>query len=302
MTLPYSRALVTGATGFIGRQLVRALRESAIDVHTLSIKEEGQEGVTAHQGDLTDPMSVSRVVKTVRPDVIFHLAAYGTFGHEQDVPRMIAVNIAGTYHLLSAATMHGCKRFIFTASAKEYATSRIPITEEAPLAPWDDYAVTKVAATFFCKLAAEKQGFLVSVLRLSPVYGPGDSSSRYVLTAIRAALEGVPFTISVGSLVRNFTYIDDVVEAMLLASARAGSQYEEFNVGASKAYSFEDILIVIERTTGKRISRMVAPYSGKEDDSWVLDSSKANRLLKWEARVSLDEGIRRTFEWYRQTL
>lgn len=286
MKLPYARALVTGATGFVGRHLTQALRDSAIEVHTLL-------------SDITDRAAVQSEVEEVKPEAIFHLAAYGTFGQEKDVTRMIDVNIAGTYHLLSAAKQAGSKTFIFAASAKEYATSRVPITERTPLAPWDDYAVTKAAAAFFCRLFTEKYNLQVSVLRLSPVYGPGDSAARFVLTAIRAALAGIPFTISVGSLVRNFTYIDDVGEAFLLASARSGKQYEEFNVAASEAHSFEDILVAIERACGRKISRQATPYPGSDDDSWVLDNSKAKSLLRFEPSVSLDEGIRRTVEWYR---
>ncbi|MEK7556424.1 MAG: NAD-dependent epimerase/dehydratase family protein [Patescibacteria group bacterium] len=291
MKVLYTRALGTGATGFVGAHLVRQLQVQGVEVATFSLPE----------GDITDVEAVERAVEEAKPEVIFHLAAYGTFGHEKDVPRMVAVNITGTYHLLSAAVKHGCTRFIFAASAKEYATSRVPITEDTPLSPWDDYAVTKAAATFFCRLFSEKHDISVSVLRLSPVFGPGDSPSRFVLTAVRAALEGTPFTISVGPLVRNFTYIDDVVEVYLLASVRSGEKYEEFNVAADEAHSFEDILQAIEQVTGKKISRQVTPYPGKGDDSWVLDNSKAKRLLAWEPGVTLEEGIRRTVEWYHQT-
>ncbi len=287
MKLPYTRALVTGATGFVGRHLTRRLREDKLEVHTLA-------------SDITDQAAVQSEVAEVKPQVIFHLAAYGTFGQEKDVPRMIDVNVAGTYHLLSAAVQAGCQAFVFAASAKEYAPSRVPIMEQNPLAPWDDYAVTKAAAAFFCRLATQKSELVVSVLRLSPVYGPGDAPARFVLTAVRAALEGTLFTISVGPLVRNFTYIDDVVEAFLAASVRSGEKYEEFNIAAAEAHSFEEVLAAIEGATGKNISRVVAPYLGKGDDSWVLDSSKAERLLGWKPRVSLEEGMRRTVEWYQQ--
>lgn len=290
MTLPYQRALVTGATGVVGRRLSQALREQGAEVTLFSLP----------GGDITDQEAVTKVMSMTKPEVIFHLAAYGTYGHEQDVQRMIEVNIGGTHNLLSAAAQLGCKAFVFAASAKEYATSRVPITEETPLRSWDEYAVTKAAAASFCRLFAERSGLAVTVLRLSPVYGPGDSPTRFILTAIRAALEEAPFTLSVGSLVRNFTYVDDVVEAFLLAPSRAGGGYEEFNINAPDAHSFEDVLTAVEQATRRKISRVIVPYAGGSDDSWVVDSSKAERLLGWRARVSLDEGIRRTVEWYRQ--
>lgn len=290
MKVPFKRALVTGATGFVGAQLVQTLRKRGLSVTSFALPEE----------DITNSESVKHVVQRVEPEVIFHLAAYGTFGQEKDVERMIAVNIGGTRNLLAAAVEVGCQAFVQAGSAKEYAPTRVPITEEQRLAPWDDYAVTKAAAAYFCRLAAARAPFKATTLRLSPVYGPGDSPTRFVLTAIAAALSGKPFTITVGSLVRNFTYIDDVVEAFLAASVRSEEKYEEFNVASAEAHSFEEGLAAVEKATGKKILRVVAPYSGSGDDSWVLDSSKAERLLKWQPRVSLEEGMRRTVEWYRK--
>lgn len=274
----------------VGMRLSQVLREQGVVVASLSLPD----------ADITDREMVTEAVSTTTPEVIFHLAAYGTYGHEKDVQRMIEVNITGTHSLLSAAVRCGCKTFVFAASAKEYAPSRAPITEETPLRPWDDYAVTKAAAASFCRLFAERNDLAVTVLRLSPIYGPGDSPARFVLTAIRAALEGKPFTLSVGSLVRNFTYVDDVVEAFVLAGGRAEGGYEEFNVNAPEAHSFEDVLAAVERATSRQIARVVAPAPSAHDDSWVVDSSKAQRRLGWKARVSLDEGIRRTVKWYRR--
>lgn len=302
MSYPFSRALVTGSTGFIGSHLVSALVKEGIEVHGIGLPSSENQShadhVTMHYGDITDPNFLMPLLQEMKPEVVFHLAAYGTFGHEKDVQRMIQVNIQGTHSLLDASIASGCKAFIMAGSAKEYATGRTPISENQALLPWDEYAATKAAAGFFCHLAAEKHAIPVTVLRLAAAYGPGDSLNRFIPVAIKAALSGEPFTISAGSLVRNFTYIDDVVDIFLQASLRTTPGYEVCNVAYSKSYSFSDVLQAVETVTGKTIEKITPPAASSKDDSWVLDATKAKQLLNWEARVSLEEGVRKTVEWY----
>lgn len=304
MKLPYTRALVTGATGFVGGNLCRALADGGITTHALGLASKTQTPaldhpqITFHQGDITDPAFVTQIMGRAQPEIIFHLAAYGTFGHEQDVQRMIDVNIGGTRTVIATGQQAGCRAVVLAGSIKEYAPSRTPITEAQPLQPWDAYAATKAAASFFARLAATQLQLPVTLLRLSPVYGPGDTPSRFIPSAIRAALDGTPFTISVGPLVRNFTYIDDVVAAFLNAALRPSGGYEECNVAAARAASFDDILDAVEAATGKKIARVVAAAEKIPDDSWVVDNTAARRLLDWQPRVDLTEGIKRCAQWY----
>lgn len=304
MKLPYSRVLVTGATGFIGANLCRMLAESDIETHAIDLENKlpaargSHAHIAFHYGDITNASFVTTTINRTRPEAIFHLAAYGTFGHEQDVQHMIDVNIGGTRNILAAGHHAGCKTVVLAGSIKEYAPSRSPITEAQRLRPWDAYAATKAAASFFARLDAAEHALPVTVLRLSPVYGPRDTLSRFVPTAIRAALEGTPFTISVGSLVRNFTYIDDVVAAFLNAALRQSGRYEECNVAAAQASSFDDILDAVEVATGKKISRVVATTGKSTDGSWIVDNTVACRLLGWQPRVTLAEGITRCTRWY----
>lgn len=298
MTLP-GRALVTGATGFIGKNLTRALVTHGVEVHMLTrktalppeLRDLGKK-IMSHHGDLSDASVVTRVVQEARPDVVFHLAAYGTLTHEKDPAQMVDVNVKGTVHLLSALVGSSCQSIVCTGSTKEYPTRRTPpLTEETPLHPWDAYGASKAAATLFCQLFAERQKLPVTVLRLSPVYGPDDDERRFVHSAIRAARDGTPLTVTVGPLVRNFTYIDDAVDAYLAAGAHP-ARGEIVNVGGPQASSFDDIVQEIERVTGKAIMR--APSAAPAaDDSWVLDLAKARRLIDWTPRVSLAEGLRR---------
>lgn len=306
MTQPITRALVTGASGLIGIQLCRALAHKGIHVCATAMTPDSLQSLASKQiavlyGDITDPSFINTLLSEAQPQVVFHLAAYGTYGYEKDVHRMITVNIEGTRLLLEASAHHGCQSFVFAGSVKEYAPSRKPITETQPLQPWDDYAVTKAAASFLCRLAAYKYQIPITTLRLSPVYGPGDTKSRFVMTAIAAALEKTPFTLSVGSLVRNFTYVDDSVAAFLAAMNRSGDLYEEFNIGSKEPASFQDILTTIETITGKPMQiQMVEPPS-PTDDSWVVNIHKAQQLLGWKPQVDLTEGMKRTISWYTKT-
>ncbi len=305
MNLPYSRVLITGCTGFIGARLATALIKKGIDVHGLGLP--GGKGGNLlnegrmHEGTITDKPFIASLMKEVKPEVVFHLAAYGTFGHEKDVQRMIEVNIGGTKNILDASIDAGVTAFVMAASAKEYATGRVPHVEEERLSPWDDYAATKAAAEYFCQLFAWRNHISTTALRLSPVYGPGDSVSRFIPVAIASALSGKPFTISSGALVRNFTYIDDVVDAFIQASLRTGSEYEACNIASPGTYSFEDVLSAVEDATGKAITRVQSERQSLTDDSWLLRADKARDLLGWEAKISLREGVDRTVKWYTET-
>ncbi len=305
MNLPYSRVLITGCTGFVGSRLASTLIEKGIDVHGLGLPDSHDdspvEKQNMHEGTIADKDFITSLMKQVKPQAVFHLAAYGTFGHERDVERMIEVNIAGTKNILDASVDTGVTSFIMAASAKEYATGRVPHVEEEMLSPWDDYAATKAAAEFFCQLFALRNRISTTALRLSPVYGPGDSLSRFVPVAIASALSGKPFTISSGSLVRNFTYIDDVVDAFIQASLRTGGQYEACNIASPEVHSFEDVLAAVESATGKPITRIQSIEQSSTDDSWLLQSDKAKNILGWEAKVSLREGVDRTVKWYTET-
>ena len=300
MALPYSRVLVTGAGAFIGSHVCQALAQAGVNVHALTL--DGRVGavvrkdqrVMVHTADITDAPGLRGVVEMVKPEVVFHLAAYGTLTRERDIQPMVDVNILGTQNLLTSCAEAGCRAFVYAGSAKEYAPSRTPIREDQRLAPWDEYAAAKAGAGVFCRLAAERTSMAVTVLRLSPVYGPGEDASRFVPTAIRAALGGIPFAISVGPLVRNFTYIDDIVDAFLRAGQRSEGRYQEFNIGTEEVTSFHDILMAVEKTTGRAIIKNETRMPSAKDDSWVLDCTKARRVLGWEAAVSLTEGIRRT--------
>lgn len=300
--LPYAKAVITGSTGFVGERLMLELASRGIEVHGLALGKNKNlakvRGIHMHIGDITDKKSMQRFMRKVRPEVVFHLAAYGTFVNEQDVQRMIDVNIKGASILLETSREVGCKAFISTSSAKVYATGRTPIKEHQEMFPWDNYAVTKTGAELFCKLYSEKHSFPVTTFRLCPVYGPGDDLSRFIPTAIGAVINSTPFTCSVGSLVRNFTYIDDAIEAFIQASRRMKGTYEVFNIGYKKAHSFNEILSAIQKVTGKKMDIIVPPSKQFVDHSWVLDMQKAEKVLKWRGKVSLMEGIARTVGWY----
>lgn len=304
MSLPSQRVFVTGATGFIGSRLTHALVEQGMSVHILARepsvparRADLADQVTIHKGDLRDRKGLARALDAAQPEIVFHLAAYGTFPCETDLSRMIEVNVQGTANLLASLVGRPCRSIVSTGSVKEYPTGRVPLAEDAPLRPWDAYGATKAAATLLCQLFAERRGLPMTVLRLSPVYGPGDDGERFVPTAILAAFRGDPLAVSVGPLVRNFVYVDDVVAAYL-AAALHPTQGEIVNIGGAVASSFDDVVAAVEHVTGQQVPRAstTPPQAPPPDDSWVVDLSKAKRLLDWEPRVSLGEGIRRTVD------
>lgn len=312
IVLPYRRALVTGATGFIGAHLARALVDRGVETAVLTRQttlpqhlRDLDGTVRVQRGNLLDTTTIERLIADFRPEAIFHLAAYGTHPHERDMPQMLQVNVHGTANLLAAVAKVPCAAFVHAGSLKEYRESAMPITEESELGPRDAYGVSKVCTTFLCRFFAEQYGVPTTILRLAPAYGPWDADHRFIPTAIRAALTGAPLPLAAGAARRGFTYADDVADAFLRASARRGSAGEIVNIGMDAQVSYEELLGHIERLTGTHIIR--APWTGGDEtparafpEGWVLDTTKARTLLGWKARTSLSEGLQRTVAWTRE--
>ena len=294
------RALVTGGAGFIGSNLVDALRERGDDVLVLDDLTTGRRenlaaDVALVEADVADPDAVAAAVTKHAADVVFHLAA------QIDVRRSVAdpafdarVNVEGTIAVLEAARAHGARVVLSSTGGAIYGDAHVvPTPEDAPRRPLAPYGQGKAAAEDYCALYARLHGLPVVALRYANVYGPrqdplgeGGVIAIYCECARRGRLATV---FGDGSQTRDFVYVGDVVEANLLA-ATAGV-HGAFNVGRG------------EETTVLELARLLelevehAPERAGEVRRSCLDPALAGRELGWHARVDLADGIRRTLAW-----
>ncbi len=303
-----ARALVTGGAGFIGSNLVRALLDRGDEVRVLDNFSTGNRAnldgldVEIAEGELR---SYERVHNAVRgSEVVYHLGALGSVPRSvQDPLTSSAVNVEGTLNVLLAARDEGVRRVVFSSSSSVYgATRELPVQESLPADPISPYGVAKLAAERYCvSFSRVYESFESVVLRYFNVFGPRQSPfSQYAAMVplfITAIAAGEPVTIfGDGEQSRDFTYVENVVDATMRAAHADGASGRIFNVAAGSPASVNAVADAIGRILGKPVERTFAPpRPGDIRDSWA-DVSAARDVLGYTPSVDLEQGLRRTIE------
>jgi UDP-glucose 4-epimerase len=298
---PGRRALVTGAAGFIGQRLVQQLVEAGARVWAGAAPDEPSERVAALPTqvkrlvfDLRDAVAVQAAVAEATPQVVFHLAAVGVTNAGVDPSLALAVNAGGTVHLLEALKERNVERIVLVGTCYEYGARE---TVEG-LDPFNTYAASKVAAWAFGRMYWRAYGLPIVTVRPFQVYGPGQPAGTLIPAAIDVALIGRDFPMTPGEQVRDFIYVDDVVAGMMAAAEAPGIEGESIDLGTGRSHAIRQAVARIWEIAEAR-GRMLPgalPYRPGEVMRIVADADRAARLTGWRARVSLEEGLRRTIE------
>jgi CDP-glucose 4,6-dehydratase len=309
--------LVTGADGLLGGWLTRALVERGARVCVVRRDEQARSAlritgleasVDVVHGDICADGLVERALAEYEVDTVFHLAAQTIVPTANRSPvSTFETNIRGTWTLLEACRRHGAERVVVAASDKAYGPhEELPYREEFALQPVYPYDVSKAATDMIARCYWHTWGLPVAVTRFANLYGGGDvNGSRLVPEAVTAALAGrAPVVRSDGSPERDFLYVEDAVAAYLAiadALGRGEGRGEAFNAGGGRPRRVLDVVRLICRLAGTDVEpdvRGVGTPAGEIDRQWV-DASKLHNLTGWEPLVELEDGLRRTIEWYR---
>lgn len=303
------RVLVTGAEGFIGSHLVKRLLQEGALVHALVRKdsslwriEDCSDRLTVVKTDITEPASLQSAVSPLKPQVVFHLAALVDVARSWElIAPLVRTNIMGTVHLLSAVKESPLEAFIYTGSSEEYGDASSPIAESQRESPISPYSFSKLAGTHFCQMVARTFDLPVTVLRLFPVYGPFQESSMFIPSAIRDLVLKKEFKMSPGEQKRDFTHVDDVVEAYLRVAHCPEARGELLNAGSGVAHTIKDVMEIMRRLIGgnARFEVGALPYRKGEGKEIVCDNRRIRELTGWSPNVSLEEGLRLTVAWYK---
>jgi UDP-glucose 4-epimerase len=299
------KILVTGAAGFIGSHLTDRLVESGHDVIALDDLSMGErarvrDGVPLHVLDIRSPAAAA-LIAAEKPQVVFHQAAQVDVRKSVEDPVFdIQVNVEGTLRLALAAHAAGARRFIFASSGGAIYgdTSRIPTPEDERTEPTSPYGCSKLAAERYLETLKRMSAMDIFNLRYGNVYGPrqsGRGEAGVVSIFMRRLLAGEECHIhGDGNQTRDFVYVDDVVEANLLAleSRTAGT----YNVGTGVETSINDLYALIAWCMStKKTATHLAAKAGEQMRS-VLDCSRAQRVLAWAPRIAVEEGLKRTLD------
>jgi CDP-glucose 4,6-dehydratase len=313
-------ALVTGGRGFVGAWICRQLLERGDRV--ASLDRAGREGqpstldllgvaddIAEVEGDLLDAELVRGTLSEHGVDVVFHLAAQTLVGPAAESPQAtFETNVRGTWIVLEACRELGVERVVVASSDKAYgAHEELPYREDFALRPTATYEASKAAADLLARSYWPSYGLPVAVTRFANIYGGGDVNfSRLIPEAVSAALDGrSPVLRSDGSPQRDFLYVEDAAAAYLaIADALDRDEVggEAFNAGGGRPHAVGEVVELIARLAGTDVAPRILGTGNPagEIDRQYVDPAKIREVVGFEPGVDLEEGLRRTIEWYRE--
>ncbi|MCB9851941.1 MAG: SDR family oxidoreductase [Phycisphaerales bacterium] len=304
--------LVTGGAGFIGSHLVRGLLGRGHAVRVLddfsSGKRENLHDTIANidliEGNAADPAVARRACADM--EVVLHEAAIPSVPRSIDDPESSHIaNTNGTFQLLLAARDAGVRRFVYAASSSAYGeTPQLPKVESMPTSPLSPYAVQKLSGEHYCKVFYDCYGLSTLALRYFNVFGPYQNPKSQYAAAIPAFVTAIlrgesPTVYGDGEQTRDFTYIDNVIEANCLAAEAAEARGEALNIACGASISVNRIIAMINEHLGANVKPNYVPNRpGDIRDSWA-DIRLAQERIGYTPIVDIAEGLSRTIEWYK---
>jgi UDP-glucose 4-epimerase len=320
MTWQGKKVLITGGLGFIGSNLaIRLVREGArVAIADAEIAGYGsnpaniaevRKNVEIHTSDVRDEVAMNGLV--AGRDTVFHLAAQVSHVMSLSNPYPdIDINIKGTAVVLEACRKKNPEAVVVRSGTRgQYGRAvKLPVTEDAPSDPRGLYEISQLSAEMICRAYTRIHQVRTVPLRLTNVYGPRGqmkhSQFGVVNWFVRLALEGRPIPIfGSGKLLRDFLYVDDCVEALLRAAAEPGAVGEILNVGNDKSSTFLEVAELLrELVPGSSIefAEFTPERAAQEPGDFVSDVTKIRRILGWEPKVQLRDGLARTVDFYRE--
>jgi UDP-glucuronate 4-epimerase len=310
--------LVTGGAGFIGSHLVGRLlseggrRVSVVDdfndFYDPEVKRrnvaphEGRDDFELHEADIRDRAALGEIFKETAFDCVVHLAARAGVRPSLSEPVLYAeTNINGTLNLLELAREHKVRQFVFGSSSSVYGENeKVPFAEDDPVShPISPYAATKAAGELLCHTYSHLFGLRCVCLRFFTVYGARQRPDLAIHKFARLISAGKPIPVfGDGTTRRDYTFVDDIIAGVRAAMDYEASDYEVINLGESRTVELRELIGLLEKELGREAIIDRKPLQPGDVPQTFADISKARRLLGYDPRTPIEEGIRRFVEWF----
>ena len=303
-----SRILVTGGAGFIGSEVVRQLCELEAEVTVLDNFSSGKmeyikkfDDIKVVEGDICDGEVVSKALKD--QEMVIHLAALpfipDCYYHPEE---FFKVNAMGSVNIMRKSIQsETVEKFIHVSSSEVYGTARyVPMDEEHLTLPHSTYAVSKLAADRAVFTMHKEHGFPAVIIRPFNSYGP-NVTQPYIIPEIALQLLSANDCVQLGNVEvsRDFTYVTDTARGIIMALTNKNAVGETINLGSGREVKIRDLVFLMAKLLGKQVKIERDPTRLRPFDveRLLCDYTKARKILEWEPKVSLEEGLRKTIEW-----
>ncbi len=292
--------LVTGASGYLGTRLLNRLRQKG--EFTIFAASHKLGNSSFQHLDISDVNELKKVIRKFKPHIVFHLAANVDLSRDFDVAKKcIDINILGTLNLLEALRQNPPERLIVASTEEVYGNNPPPFKEFQLPKPPSAYSISKIVSEHLCHLYAQELGFYLTIFRIATFYGPESTLNRFIPQIIYKALNNENIPLNSGQKKRDYIYVDDVIDALIIAMGTKKAKIELLNLGGGKSYRLKDVVDLIIKITGSR-SRIILnaiPERLNEAEEWLMNIDKAYREIGWQPKTSLDNGIKRTVEYFK---
>ena len=308
------KILLTGAAGFIGAKTAELLlKEGSFvvgldnlnDYYEPRLKNYRIDLLKTHEKfvflkmDIEDLSGLKKLFEKYEFDAVINLAARAGVRYSMENPFIyFSTNTQGTLNLLECCRAHQVKKFVLASTSSLYAGQEMPFKETLPVnTPISPYAASKKAAEATCYTYHYLYGIDVSIVRYFTVYGPAGRPDMAIYRFIKWIDEGTPLQVfGDGSQSRDFTYVDDIAAGTVKSLKKVG--YEIINLGGHKPHKLSYVIQLIEKELGKKAKIENFPFHKADMMATYADVNKAASLLEWNAKISLEEGVKRCVDWY----
>lgn len=304
------RILITGGAGFIGSEITAQLCRGGSKVTLFDDFSSGKieyvsslDGVTVVRGDVCDREEVASAVRD--QETVIHLAALPFIPDSYYYPEdFFRVNTMGSVNIVwQSIQSESVEHLVHVSSSEVYGTALYtPMDEKHPTLPHSTYAVSKLAADRAVFAMHKEHGYPVVIVRPFNSYGP-NVTQPYIVPEIALQLLNGRNPLELGNVnaIRDFTYVEDTARAIILASIEKQAAGETINIGSGRGVSISELAMLMAKILGKEINLHIdeSRFRPYDVEKLICDFSKARRILNWSPTISLDEGLRRTLDWFR---